>query len=67
MRRSFCASAIGFDGFFVAIDDIVVDAVLEVMAGRCDPPKPSRVRVVLAEQELRAAIAEKPQLGAGLR
>src|SRR6516162_1423948 len=61
MRRGFCAPPVKSDGLGVAMDDIIVDAVLEVLTGRTEPAQSPGIRLVLTEQKLWKAVAIKPQ------
>src|SRR5271155_3555060 len=61
MRRDFGASTVWLHGLGVAIDDIIVDAVLEVATRCIDPAKPPYVRVIFTKQEFRPAVTEEPQ------
>src|SRR5215468_5501667 len=61
MRCNLCAATIRSDRLGVAIDDIIVDAVLEVEAGRADAAQTAYIRLVLTKQQLRTASAVKPQ------
>src|SRR5271165_7250712 len=61
MPRDFGAPTVRFHGRGVAIDDIIVDAVLEVAARGIDPAQPPYVRVIFTKQEFRPAVTEEPQ------
>jgi hypothetical protein len=63
MRRNFGAPTVRPHGLGVAVHDIIVDAVLEVVAGCLDPAEPPDIGLALTEQKFRAAVAVKPQLG----
>src|SRR6202030_1364153 len=61
MRRDFGAPTIRFHGPGVAVHDIVVDAILEVVARCIDPAQPPYVRVIFTKQEFRPVVKEEPQ------
>src|SRR6516164_6106654 len=61
MRRDFGAPTIRFHSRGIAIHDILVDAVLEMVARCIDPAQPPYVRVIFTKQEFRPAVTEESQ------